>query len=899
MSFNDILRKFFGRHLSASHEPKKKRSLGLCFEVLESRALLSGTAPLPTTDNNWAGYAAQTDLNAPQSGAVSAVGGSWVVPTVTGTSRGYSSAWVGIDGYSSKTVEQLGTEQDVSSTGETSYFAWYEMYPDDSVTIPNFNVAPGDAIAAEVSYTSGSFTLTITDTPVSGAAVETFSTTQTIAGALESSAEWIIEAPSISKPLPLANFGLINFTSAWATISGKTGPIDDPAWQTAQINMLAPSGSRSQTYTTEDSTSELIDSAPSAAQPLPPPAGTTSVSSFSVVYKPSTRAPLSAPTPSGPSGTIATIIPTFSWNAVTGAASYEIWLTDQTTGATSTVPNLAGTSWAPTKGLNLGDKYVWWVGAVQGNTIAWDSAQTFTIQPTALSPSGTSASTLPTFTWNSLTGANNYELWLTDQTTGVTLTPAVSGGSWTPTTPLVPGDNYIWWIGASKGAGAFAWSSPQTFTIAPLASAPGGTSASTLPTFTWTGVSGINTYEIWLTDQTTGMTLTPSVTGGSWTPTTPLIPGDNYIWWIGASKGAGAFAWSTSQNFTIASTAGGPNGTIATTLPTFTWNSVTGVSTYEIWLTDQTTGLTVTPAVTNGSWTPSTPLVPGDNYIWWLGAGKGAGAFSWSNARTFTIAPTATGPSGTVATTLPTFTWNNVTGVSTYEIWLTDQTTGLTVTPTVANGSWTPPTPLIPGDNYIWWIGAGKGAGTFSWSKAQTFTIAPTGTGPSGTVATTLPTFTWNSVTGVNTYEIWLTDQTTGVSTTFPNLSGTSWTPTQGLTLGDSYIWWVGAVQGKSIGWDTAQTFTIRSTASGPSGTSTSTRPTFAWTGVAGAASYVIWLEDQTTGTVTTYANLTVTSWTPSQPLQAGDTYVWWVGAVNGQTIAWDNPLSFNVSVGP
>ena len=68
----------------------------------------TGTAaPNASTSTNWSGYAVQT-----KSGAVTAVAGSWTVPTVSGSGTGYSAIWVGIDGYQSSTVEQIGTEQD-------------------------------------------------------------------------------------------------------------------------------------------------------------------------------------------------------------------------------------------------------------------------------------------------------------------------------------------------------------------------------------------------------------------------------------------------------------------------------------------------------------------------------------------------------------------------------------------------------------------------------------------------------------------------------------------------------------------------------------------------------------------------------------------------------------------
>ncbi len=112
---------------------------------------------------NWSGYAVETSLTSPQSNAVTDVKSTWSVPTVTGTSSAaYSSVWVGIDGYSDSTVEQIGTEQDW--TGRSgSYYAWYEMYPTGMVSIGR--VYPGDAISAEVSYLSSNFfLLTIADT---------------------------------------------------------------------------------------------------------------------------------------------------------------------------------------------------------------------------------------------------------------------------------------------------------------------------------------------------------------------------------------------------------------------------------------------------------------------------------------------------------------------------------------------------------------------------------------------------------------------------------------------------------------------------------------------------------------------------------------------------------------
>ena len=207
-----------------------------------------------TLSGNWAGYAAATDLNQPQAGSVSAVSGSWKVPAVTGTGTAYSSVWVGIDGYTSSTVEQIGTESDIVN-GVPQYSVWYEMYPQGSVDITTMTVSPGDSISASVQYIARqpmrvSSKLTITDT---SRANDSFTTYQSAPGAQRSSAEWIVEAPvSDSGVLPLANFASVTFTNASATINGVTGPIDSSRWQETAINMVNSS-------VTEASTSALTD----------------------------------------------------------------------------------------------------------------------------------------------------------------------------------------------------------------------------------------------------------------------------------------------------------------------------------------------------------------------------------------------------------------------------------------------------------------------------------------------------------------------------------------------------------------------------------------------------------------------------------------------------------------
>ncbi len=179
---------------------------------------------------NWSGYADTNDT-------YTSVASSWTEPTVNcansgglggllslGTIGGLlggpsaaSSFWVGLDGYSSTSVEQIGTDSDCNGS-TPSYYAWYEMYPNPSVTLPGqYAVAPGDHMTALVASNPGgtSFALMLKDITAGWS----FSTTQTGSGFARSSAEVIAEAPSSCNllrcsELPLADFGQVPYSGA-------------------------------------------------------------------------------------------------------------------------------------------------------------------------------------------------------------------------------------------------------------------------------------------------------------------------------------------------------------------------------------------------------------------------------------------------------------------------------------------------------------------------------------------------------------------------------------------------------------------------------------------------------------------------------------------------------------
>jgi hypothetical protein len=156
---------------------------------------------------NWSGYAV-TGAN----GAYKSVSASWTEPTATCTgsrrSDSYAAFWVGLDGYSSDSVEQTGTDSDCDGTSP-DYYGWYEMYPADPVYFTN-TVKAGDSFSASVTF-SGTETYTLVLKDVTRGWTQTI--TKKESGLDRSSAEVITEAPSSeSGVLPLADFGTVKYS---------------------------------------------------------------------------------------------------------------------------------------------------------------------------------------------------------------------------------------------------------------------------------------------------------------------------------------------------------------------------------------------------------------------------------------------------------------------------------------------------------------------------------------------------------------------------------------------------------------------------------------------------------------------------------------------------------------
>jgi len=205
----------------------------------------SGRGILMGTSSNWSGYAI-----AGQNHSVTDVKGTWIVPAIVGTcptkNSTSSSFWVGMDGLTSGTVEQMGTTA-ACVNGAPAYSAWIEYYPIPRKSLTKITVSPGDVMSVELKYNGTALVFSMSDLT----AKEAYTSSVPGILAMRSSAEWVAEDPSNLKgPLPLANFGVVSFgggsgatsSADMATVSGVTGSIGAFGSSVVRIQMINSAG---------------------------------------------------------------------------------------------------------------------------------------------------------------------------------------------------------------------------------------------------------------------------------------------------------------------------------------------------------------------------------------------------------------------------------------------------------------------------------------------------------------------------------------------------------------------------------------------------------------------------------------------------------------------------------
>lgn len=410
--------------------------------------------------------------------------------------------------------------------------------------------------------------------------------------------------------------------------------------------------------------------------------------------------------------------PGFSWDALSGATGYQVWLdyagTPRETGpiVNRTVETASLSLESP---LAVG-RYRVWIRAnfEDGNKSPWTS-EVFTVNGVVsihqLPFYGTEGR--PTIQWNEIPTAVGYRVYISNQTTAEqrVVDVTTTATEFTPGLDLSFGRYRIWVRQLGVNGYQGTWSSAAEYYVGPQLTGPTGSVGDLQPEFSWTAVTGAAKYRVYIAGPGGVVINEPSITGTTYTPPEALPVGD-FRWWILPSTADGRHGvWSRMGKFST----GGRTSVefsddrIVSQLPELTWAEVSGAESYDIYIgrgRDSNEYLRV-PNWTGNSF--SFPL-PVDDYQVWIRSNLADGQKIWGRGERFTVelppsnlqVSDLTSHFGGVLTTTPTLEWEPVAGAASYEIVLHDEFNMIHLKD-ITESSWTPTTPLTKGE-WVWFV---------------------------------------------------------------------------------------------------------------------------------------------------------------------------------------------------
>ena len=404
---------------------------------------------------------------------------------------------------------------------------------------------------------------------------------------------------------------------------------------------------------------------------------------------------LPAPTVTG--GNDAQGRPTLKWNAVSGAAKYEVYRARSLNGDYIKYSTVTGTSYTNTSYIESGNTYYYKVRALKsdGTAGAWSSIVAVTYKQTLSAPAvtgGNDAQGRPTLKWNAVTGAAKYEVYRARSKDGDYIKySTVTGTSYTNTSYIEDGNTYYYKVRALDANGtAGAWSSIVSVTYRAVStgtlSAPtvtGGTDSQGRPTLKWNAVTGAAKYEVYRSYSRDGSYSKYSTqTSTGYTNSSYLTSGTTYYYKVRALKSdgtAGPYSAVVSVTCRLKLTAPSvTGGNDSQGRPTLKWNAVTGAAKYEVYRSASRSGTyTKYSTQTSTSYTNSSYLTSGTTYYYKvraLGSDGSYGPYSSVVSVTYRATSSAvpaevTMGKATAQGSYITVTWDKAANAASYRVY--------------------------------------------------------------------------------------------------------------------------------------------------------------------------------------------------------------------------------------
>lgn len=419
---------------------------------------------------------------------------------------------------------------------------------------------------------------------------------------------------------------------------------------------------------------------------------------------------------------------TFTWDAIPGAQSYQLFLH-----TSDDVVNLQDTSYTLPVGHPIGWRRAWVRGiADDGTPGLWSFPKNYHARSALVAPSVDTSNPLrPVISWPELNGAETYELLLDNLTTGqsgVIHETALANDprTYTPSQDLSVGTHQLWMRGVSSAGVRTGWAPAVTINVAPETVSVAEGNSPLQPAFTWSDVPGVVGVDLYILNDGV-VTEMSNLPGSSYSATTDFRNG-NVSWWVRGVDGSGnRTRWSDVQTVRLGNTfLSGPTGTLpAFSRPSYAWIPVVGAANYELLVRSLTDGDIFQVTDLTGTTYQHQDSLPGNRYTVWVNTIFAADN-AWSNPVTYDVqthrAREITSPvSGATVSTTPTVQWipDNVSHERTHLFVRNLDDGSVFQVSNIVGTSYTFESSLTSGDTYRIWARPSSG----SWGKAITVIV--------------------------------------------------------------------------------------------------------------------------------------------------------------------------------
>ena len=249
-------------------------------------------------------------------------------------------------------------------------------------------------------------------------------------------------------------------------------------------------------------------------------------------------ATLAAMTSPAPGSTLTGSSTTFTWNAVTGASQYYLWIGTTPGGTDLAQAGTSGTSYTanlPTNGATIYVRlYTQINGQLQYNSYTYTEYTSALAAMTSPVPGSTLTGSSTTFTWNAVTGASQYYLWIGTTPGGTDLAQAgTSGTSYTANLPTNGATIYVRLYTQINGQlqyNSYTYTEYMPVPAAMISPVPASTLNSGSTTFTWNAGTGVSYYYLWIGTTPGGTDLAQAgMSGTSYTANLPSNGATIYV----------------------------------------------------------------------------------------------------------------------------------------------------------------------------------------------------------------------------------------------------------------------------------------------------------------------------------------------------------------------------------